>query len=290
MINKIIKNLIFSLAVFAFSAANAQAAISCHVAASCTSSEVDILEMTDTTNAHAGLPGSGYPYAVCCSGPSGLSSSCSGNGQVVAKLSGFANAHARLNTEPDYSGSNNACISVSSGTLTLANQDNDCSGFDTTILSLVKIPTNSHVGDGNAYPHKICAKYKAPTIGGGGWIPNFFGGGSNPNQTPGISSPQPALTVSVPLFSFNVPHEEAVQEDQPAISLDQADIIAQGDEQIDTEPVIQEDALSNSQVAAANQAGSGLANLITSSSFKIGSIILILVLILISRKLYLKRK
>jgi hypothetical protein len=143
--------------------------LSCRISVSCTSSEIKILEMQNSSNAHAGLPGSGYLYSICCSGVFGLGNSCSGNSEVVAKLSsvnGSLNAHVRQgdqSNDTNYLSSNNICLSVPiNGTVSIAYQANDCSGFDTTLFSMNKTPSNSHIGDSTVYLNKVCATASVP--------------------------------------------------------------------------------------------------------------------------------
>ncbi|MBU1727727.1 hypothetical protein KKA39_00180 [Patescibacteria group bacterium] len=154
---------------------------SCYVATSpSSSSDIKLLEMTNISNAHAGLPGSGYSYAVYCSGVSGLSNSCSGNFETVVKLSGTSNAHVRQGDQADYPGSNNVCLSLpDKGTISVGYQLNDCTGFDETIASMSAFPTNAHIGDENAYVNKICASASMPRTSSGGkisWLSSIFGG------------------------------------------------------------------------------------------------------------------
>lgn len=164
MLNK--NNKIFillSTAIFLVLPFVASAGLSCSVYSICSSSDVEIMDMSDSINAHSALPGYGYPQKVCCSGIAGLSNSCSGNFLVVAKLSGPSNAHARINSMSDYPGSNNVCISAPVGdTLTVAYKAGDCAGYDTTMFSMSKPDTNSHVGNVGSYANKVCASVFVP--------------------------------------------------------------------------------------------------------------------------------
>jgi hypothetical protein len=134
--------------------------LSCTIrTSSCSGGEVEIFEMQNTTNSHAGLPAASYTNLVCCGGVSGLGNDCASSTKaVVLKLSGATNAHARQNQLADYAGANNACISVpSGGSVSVGYQPTDCAGFDTTLASM-KATTNSHVGNTAAYAeYKICA-------------------------------------------------------------------------------------------------------------------------------------
>ncbi len=156
--------------------------------------------MRATANSHAALSGSGYPLGVYCNGVSGLSTSCAGNFEVVAKLSGSANAHVRQGDQPDgtdgihYLPSQYACISVpTGGNIVVGYQANNCNGFDTTLFSMNKTPTNSHVGESSAYTNKVCATGSMPS-GGSVLLPS-----SNPPAP--ITPPVTPLTpdpISVP--------------------------------------------------------------------------------------------
>ena len=58
------------------------------------------------------------------------------------------------NSQANYA--NNACISVTSGSVSVAYQASNCTGYDTTLGSM-KATTNSHVGNTTAYSeYKIC--------------------------------------------------------------------------------------------------------------------------------------
>ncbi len=134
--------------------------LSCTVrTSSCSGGEVEIFEMQNTSNSHAGLPAASYNNLVCCTGVTGLSNSCSGTYATVLKLSSTSNAHVRQGTLANYPSATNACISVPSGdTVSVGYQATNCNGFDTTIGSMIGT-TNSHVGNGSwtAGTTKICA-------------------------------------------------------------------------------------------------------------------------------------
>ncbi|HBG68888.1 hypothetical protein A2W67_02765 [Candidatus Nomurabacteria bacterium RIFCSPLOWO2_02_40_28] len=155
------------------------AALSCSVSATCASPDVVVLRMASTANSHAELPSqSNYSQLVCCSGVSGLSNSCTGTFATVLRLSGTTNAHVEENTESTaaYNG-NNACLSVSSGTVTLGYQNSNCSGFDTTVASISQTPTNAHVGDSSTYTRKVCASTSVSdtsSVGSGGGQNNII--------------------------------------------------------------------------------------------------------------------
>lgn len=132
--------------------------LSCSVTTSCPSGTV-IWRMSGTTNAHAELPsGSSYSNLVCCSGVSGLGSSCSGSFAAALGLSGTTNAHAEEGTLGAYG--QQACLSVTSGSVSVGYQSASCTGYDTTLGS-ISATTNAHVGDGSAYDLKVCATASA---------------------------------------------------------------------------------------------------------------------------------
>ncbi|KKQ34882.1 MAG: hypothetical protein US50_C0033G0002 [Candidatus Nomurabacteria bacterium GW2011_GWB1_37_5] len=181
MKNNFLKILIVSLIFFGtLGVSKAEASFSCYVDTSPrTASDVVVLELTSESNSHAALPGlSGYTTAVYCGGVTGISNSCSGNSEIFAKLSGTTNAHIqeRSGTETVYP--NDVCISNSSSNaeIEVGYQDDDCSGFDTTIVSLTKSPSNAHAGKSDSYTRKICASMSIPQRsggggGGGGYLP-----------------------------------------------------------------------------------------------------------------------
>ena len=148
------------LSVVAFMVAVHAGTLTCTVSSTC-SSGVVIFRISSSTNAHAELPSqSNYANLICCSGVTNVSSSCTSTFAVVLKLSSTTNAHVEQNTQSTFT--SQACISVASGgTSTVGYQSTNCTGFDTTVASMVSA-TNSHVGDANAYTLKICATASAP--------------------------------------------------------------------------------------------------------------------------------
>lgn len=146
---------LFVLGIF-FSYTAYAGTLSCSVttAAACTGTV--ILRMSDATNAHAELSSQATAVydnnVVCCSGVTGLGNSCSGTYATALKLSATTNAHAQQSGSYPQS----ACISVSSGSVSVGYQATNCSGYDTTLASM-KATTNSHVGNTTAYgEYKIC--------------------------------------------------------------------------------------------------------------------------------------
>ena len=136
--------------------------LSCTVATSCPTGAV-IYRMSSTSNAHAEMPSQSlYPQLVCCSGISGIGNSCSGTFATVLRLQQATNSHSEENIFSDYA--NLACLQApTGGTVSVAYQSSNCTGFDTTLGSIYA-NINSHVGDANAYSIKICATMTQPTL------------------------------------------------------------------------------------------------------------------------------
>ena len=157
---------IFSISIFFLGISKVYAALSCSVttAAACTGTTV--LRMSGSSNAHSELPAqsnSNYDSnVICCSGVAGLGNSCSGTYGVIAKLSAVTNAHVEENTNSNFA--QNACMSNTSGTVTIGYQNSNCTGYDTTLGS-ISASTNAQIGDGSAYTRKICASSAAGTLG-----------------------------------------------------------------------------------------------------------------------------
>jgi hypothetical protein len=69
-------------------------------------------------------------------------------------LSSTSNAHIEQSGQGNYPVS--ACLSVGAGSVSVAYQNNNCSGFDTALFSMSST-TNAHVGTSTAYTIKACA-------------------------------------------------------------------------------------------------------------------------------------
>lgn len=245
------------------------------------------MEISGSSNAHAGLPGAGYPIKICCTGAQGLSNSCAGSPsgpshvEVVAKLSGAKNAHIRENNQADYPSATNACLSTDKGFVIIGYQDNNCDGYDTTIASMAKNLTNSHIGEPNAYPHKICGKYLGSSEGdeeeSGG------GGGSSRSNPEIILSPGSNQQSLVSFISdlFNDVEENNNSESSLAINDTDSLIFTETEPQSNPE----EGGTDNLLTAAAGSFGSRLLDKPGASFIALGAL---LGLILVSRKLYLK--
>lgn len=147
------------------------AALSCSITTSAGCSGTVMLRMSGTTNAHAELPSQSTTNynnnVVCCTGVTGLSNSCSeSNKKIITRLSGVTNAHVERNTEVNANYTQNACLSstYAGDQITLAYQATNCTGYDTTLFSMEKTPTNSMVGGPSAYNNKVCAKIFSQSI------------------------------------------------------------------------------------------------------------------------------
>ncbi len=133
--------------------------LSCSITTAAACTETVVYRMSSTSNAHAELPSqSTAAYdnnVICCQNVIGLNNTCTGTFSVALKLSSTTNAHAEQNNFSNYT--NNACLSVpTGGSVTIAYQASNCTGYDTTLGSLSST-SNAHVGDTSAYTTKICA-------------------------------------------------------------------------------------------------------------------------------------
>ena len=157
------KILIFSLLLSLIPFTTAEATLSCSVQPVCSLGEIPILKLSSTSGGHAEtILGLTYSNNICCSGVTSLGILCSGNYDVVAKLSDLTNAHVEQNTQSNYA--TDVCLSAPSGTVNIVYQADNCTGYDTTIASMSGV-TNAHIGDSTAYSTKICGKIvAAPTL------------------------------------------------------------------------------------------------------------------------------
>ena len=152
----------------------------------CNAGEIEVYEMQQLANSHAGLPAAAYTNLVCCGGVTGLGNACTGTHATVLKLSGITDAHARQGTLADYPSATDACLSVPTGaTVTVGYQATNCSGFDTTLGSMIGT-TNSHVGDASwaAGTTKICAT----ALGAGSLSVDIV-------DASGVTVPTPAIVI-----------------------------------------------------------------------------------------------
>lgn len=142
---------------FGMRSGTACAQLTCTVSTSCAGGTV-ILKLSSTTNAHAEIfTQNNYSQLVCCSGVTGLGTSCSGNYGTLVKLSSTSNAHLEHGTGTNYS--NSICLSAP-GAVTVAYRDSNCTGYDTTVLS-ISSTTNAHAGTSTAHTRRVCASVAA---------------------------------------------------------------------------------------------------------------------------------
>lgn len=161
--------LIVILTFFLFINNVSLAALTCTVSANpCNSPNVTVLKMYSASNSHAGSSTvSSYTQLVCCGiGATGLGTNCAGTYALLGTLSSADNAHFEDSLKANYSSANDVCLSVDSGTISVATSTS-CASYDTTIFSMSGTSgTNAHVGDGTVYATKICgtATGAAPSL------------------------------------------------------------------------------------------------------------------------------
>jgi hypothetical protein len=165
--------LITIIVIFFFSFSYVEASLSCSITTAGACTGTVLLRMSNSANAHAELPNlSTAAYAnnvVCCTGVVGLGNSCSGNYGVIARLSGLTgtNAHVEKNDQTNTNYNNEkACLSSSfaGDIITIGYQTTDCTGYNTTLFSMDKTPTNSTIGSPATYNNKVCAKVFSQSI------------------------------------------------------------------------------------------------------------------------------
>jgi len=149
MRKQIIVILIF-LSLF-FLTDSAKAALNCSYNY-CPSGGIQVLKMSASSNAHAGLPSSSYANYICCSGISGTS--CSG-GTPFLKLSATSGAHVQQTSYSSYSTS--ACLSPISGESINCIYSTSCTS-PYVCLASISGATNAHVGNCSTYSTKVCCR------------------------------------------------------------------------------------------------------------------------------------
>ncbi len=127
--------------------------------------EVEVLQLTNATNAHAALPSSvsgiDYAYKLCCSKPNidsviSTTDSCPADAVGIIRLSSTNNSHVEIPSYTNYS----YLVCVNSSPyyiLSCKIGDNSCPNGYTAILSLSSY-SNAHVANGAEYKIKICCK------------------------------------------------------------------------------------------------------------------------------------
>lgn len=117
---------------------------------SCDSGYNAFLRLYRPTNSHIAEVGTtNYKYLLCCNFPN-----ASGNG-VLIRASSSDNAHAEIPSGTAYS------TLISYANLSCIDAPACSSGHPIKVLSLAA-KTNSHVGEFDEYPVKICCSYSAP--------------------------------------------------------------------------------------------------------------------------------
>jgi len=149
---KLIILLISIFSIFAMADFAEAAAVSCSVGTSCANTQV--FKMSAATNAHAGTLASSYTTFVCCSGISGLGTTCGGaTSAVVLRLSGTSNAHVEENTYSTPAYSTNVCLSSTNGMF--CTYGTTCPTGTGPVVS-ISGDTNAHVGSGGVYSTYVC--------------------------------------------------------------------------------------------------------------------------------------
>lgn len=166
--------LITTIFVFLFSGIVIAQQLSCQALASCSDTDVELLEISAEYNAHAALVGeSSYPYSLCCSGIEGLKAGTGDYPQDVLRLSGESNAHAE---RPDYDNYTNVVtLSIDNNPQVLNFSckylEEGCVLEFTDCIITLSNQTNAHLAgcnSPNAYTPAVCCKIEvdniAPTI------------------------------------------------------------------------------------------------------------------------------
>jgi len=147
-------------------------ALSCSIRENgCLGEEVALLKMAKTANSHAELLGqTAYNYYICCSGES-LNNDCQGQHDTFLKLAKETNSHVEKKDQQNYPFSN--CLSTAYGTetpypstiacgyVTFPSTCSDLGPLYTCLASIAK-DTNSHIGDCEAFPIKVCCANVCP--------------------------------------------------------------------------------------------------------------------------------
>jgi hypothetical protein len=152
--------------------AAASSSLTCSVKASCDSGsgEVALFRMSGQANGHAQTAETHpkiYDWTVCCSWPTGLGTSCSGNFDAVLWLSAADNAHAAQASQTGYA--TQVCLSAASGTVDCKYVTDSSCGTGYVCLATIFSTTNAHVADcdgSNDYGTKVCcaaAELATPT-------------------------------------------------------------------------------------------------------------------------------
>jgi hypothetical protein len=156
----------------------ASSSLACSVKTSCGEGEVAVFGMSGQANAHAQTAEAHpttYDYTVCCVGPAGLSTSCSGSYATVLRLSAADNAHVASN---DLTYGTRVCLSATGTTVTCQYGSSCGSGYACLATISGTTNTNAHVADCDGsgdYATKVCCAAQAPAVGGVAELPNIGG-------------------------------------------------------------------------------------------------------------------
>ena len=156
----------------------ASSALTCTVrSGACDDGETAVFRMSGSAppaNAHAGTEGGSPSYGniVCCSGVTGLGTSCSGNYDTVLWLSAPDNAHVSETGGDPYD--TQVCLSASTDVIDCEYAGSCGAG---ACLAAISGPTNAHVADCDGtgdYATKVCCSAgAAPPVGGIAELPDL---------------------------------------------------------------------------------------------------------------------
>jgi len=168
--------------------AAASSSLTCSVKASCGAGEVAVFRMSGLANAHAQTAaGTTYANVVCCSGPAGLSTSCSGTYATVLRLWAADNAHVASN---DLTYGTQVCLSATDTAMNCQYGSTCGSGY--ACLATISGTTNAHVADCDGsgdYATKVCcAEGAAPAVGGIAELPPVAGASTEEAGAPAEGS------------------------------------------------------------------------------------------------------
>jgi len=168
----------------------ASSSLACSVKPSCGEGEVVVFRMSGQANAHAQTADTHpltYDYTVCCVGPAGLSTSCTGSYATVLRLWAADNAHAASN---DVSYGTKVCLSATDTAMNC--QYRSSCGSSYACLATISGTTNAHVADCDGsgdYATKVCcAVGAAPPVGGIAELPPLAGASTEEAGVPAEGS------------------------------------------------------------------------------------------------------
>jgi hypothetical protein len=169
--------------------AAASSSLACSVKPSCGEGEVAVFRMSGQANAHAQTADAHpttYDYTVCCVGPAGLSTSCSGSYATVLRLWAADNAHAAQSSDTSYT--TEVCLSATDTAMNCRYTSSCGSGYTCLATISGTTNTNAHVADcdgSDDYATKVCcAAGAAPPVGGIAELPDVAGASSQQAGAP----------------------------------------------------------------------------------------------------------